>query len=167
MPRRARRVGAALVGLILAGEVVLLVLRSHQLDHPATSAPVGASPTVTYRSNPTPTVTSTIPPSTVPVTSTTVSPPVPVTATSSTVTYKLPAGTPVTISARGPCYVEVRRDATGPVIDARTMNAGDTKTYTSPVWIRLGDTSQVSVVAGSTALTVPAIAPGDLIIASS
>lgn len=70
--------------------------------------------------------------------------------------YQLSDVAPITVSASGRCWVEVRSaDASGPVVHESTLVAGDTLRLTGPVWIRLGNPTAVRITAGSTTLTPP------------
>lgn len=80
-------------------------------------------------------------------------------------TYTLPAGTAVTVSATLPCWIESAQSAGGTIQTDTVLQAGQTASFTVPVWIRLGDPTHVKVLADGTSLQLPALS-GDLIIES-
>ena len=71
------------------------------------------------------------------------------------VTYTVAAGTVVKVVATGRCWVQARRGSNGAVLDDVILKAGETKSYTSPLWMRIGDTSKLTVTGGSTRLQLP------------
>jgi hypothetical protein len=157
-----RRRGNAVFGLlvlVLVGELAAAVWLSH---HPGG----GASPPVAVAGDPAPGTTTTVAPvlTTEPPSSTTsvtaLSAPI---TTAGAVTYTVSAGTEARVQAQGKCWMQARRQAGGPVIDDLTLTSGETKSYTAPVWLRFGDSSRVTVTAGTIPLQLPP-APGDLII---
>jgi RodZ C-terminal domain len=157
--RLTSNIGFVLLLLVLAGELAYAAWPSHK-----TSVTVDAS------SVKTPPIQTTVTPTTirkiVRVTTTTVrvrtttttrpavSPPV---TGPGSVTYTVPGGTVVRLVANGRCWIQARRGSSGPVLDDVILKPGDTKTYTAPVWIRIGDTSQLTVKAGSTDLELPPV----------
>lgn len=82
------------------------------------------------------------------------------------VTYTLPAGTTLTVTATTDCWVEAREGAGGKLISAGTLRAGHTEHFSSPVWIRFGNPGSVKVTVGGVALKMTPDAPGDLIVES-
>ena len=108
------------------------------------------------------TSSTTAPATTVAPTTTTVriSPPV---STPDGLTYTISAGTKIAVAAIRACWIEVRPSANGPVTTIETLPAGQTLNLSSPVWIRLGDPTNVQVSAGTTRLQLPRLS-ADLII---
>jgi uncharacterized protein DUF4115 len=80
-------------------------------------------------------------------------------------TYTMVAGAPVEVVASNPCWIEVRDGAGGPLTRVTTLQAGQTLSLTSPVWMRLGNPANVRVTVRTTALQLPT-GPGDLVITS-
>jgi hypothetical protein len=80
-------------------------------------------------------------------------------------TYTMAAGTTIKVVASSPCWIEVRATETGPITQVTTLQAGQTLSVPSPLWMRLGNPAHVHVTAGTTALQLP-IGPGDLVIRS-
>lgn len=84
---------------------------------------------------------------------------VPVTASTTEATYDVP-GAPysVTLSASGPCWVEAVDVATGQVQWEGTMEAGQTQTVpaTAGLFLRLGNTPDVTVTEGGQTVQLPA-----------
>jgi hypothetical protein len=80
--------------------------------------------------------------------------------------YTMAAGAPIQVVAVNPCWIEVRDTAGAPVTRVTTLQAGQTLSLTSPVWMRLGNPANVHVTVETTALQLPT-GPGDLIITSA
>jgi hypothetical protein len=78
-------------------------------------------------------------------------------------TYTMAAGATIKVVASNPCWIEVRTSAGGPVTRVTTVQAGQTLSLSSPLWMRLGNPANVHVTAGTTALDLPS-GPGDLVI---
>jgi hypothetical protein len=76
------------------------------------------------------------------------------------------AGTTIKVVASNPCWIEVRATKGGPITHVTTLQAGQTLSLPSPMWMRLGNPANVHATAGTTALQLP-IGPGDLIIRSA
>jgi hypothetical protein len=76
------------------------------------------------------------------------------------------AGTTIMVVASNPCWIEVRATAGGPITQVTTLQAGQTLSLPSPLWMRMGNPANVHVTAGTTALQLP-IGPGDLVIRSA
>jgi hypothetical protein len=91
--------------------------------------------------------------------------PAPVVGTDS-ITYTLPAGTTVVISASGACWVQVRDTATSPVRRDVTLKAGEHLSLSTPAWIRFGDPTNATATMGSSTLRLPALS-GQLVVVSS
>lgn len=155
----AIRAGIVLVVAALAAEVAGFVYRQTELHRGGASTVVQSAPP---GSTATPTVVSTIPATTVaPTTTTTVAVPSPV-KSSGLVTYTLPAGTVVTVTAaHGPCWVEASPSQNATALYQGTLAAGATQRYTSPVFLRFGSTENLIVTARGLSLELPG-APGDL-----
>ncbi len=84
---------------------------------------------------------------------------------SDSVTYTLPAGTPVKVTAVNRCWVQVRASASAPVTEETILAAGQVITVPSPLWIRLGDPSSATATVGATNLQLPSLA-GQLVVVS-
>ena len=121
----------------------------------STSVPFSASNTEATTAEPS---TSLQPPTTVAIGA-------PVRAPGS-LTYTMTAGTTIKVVASNPCWIEVRATAGGPITQVTTLQAGQTLSLPSPLWMRLGNPANVQVTAGTTALQLP-IGPGDLVIWSA
>jgi hypothetical protein len=80
-------------------------------------------------------------------------------------TYTMAAGTTIKVVASNPCWIELRPAAGGPVTRVTTLQAGQTLSLPSPLWMRMGNPANVHVTAGTTALQLPT-GPGDLVIRS-
>lgn len=169
--RRFRVAGNVTFGLLVLGvvaELIASVWLSHHNNSVSTQVPAAAAGTTAVA--PTPTTAFTVP-TPDPLTTTAVPPtttgvvPAPVTAHGS-ITYTLAAGTQVEVHATGPCWLEIRQQKGGPVIDILTLATGATKTYVAPVWMRFGNADNVTVTVGSTQLKLPP-SPGDLIITTA
>lgn len=133
---------------------------------PATSAQAApstsAAPT-TAAATSAPTVASTVTSTAPPTTALSIAPPV---TKAGSVTYTIPAGTPIDVAATRACWVEARAGAGGPVSHVGTLQAGQSLTLASPVWIRMGNPANLRVTAGGTPLQLP-VGPGDLVVTSS
>jgi hypothetical protein len=81
-------------------------------------------------------------------------------------TYTLASNTTIKVVASNPCWIEVRARPGGPITQVTTLQAGQTLSLPSPLWMRLGNPANVHVTAGITALQLP-IGPGDLVIKSA
>jgi Domain of unknown function (DUF4115) len=81
-------------------------------------------------------------------------------------TYTMAAGTTIKVVASNPCWIEVRDTAGGAITQVTTLQAGQTLSLRSPLWMRLGNPANVHVIAGTTALQLP-IGSGDLVIRSA
>jgi hypothetical protein len=81
-------------------------------------------------------------------------------------TYTMAAGTTIKVVAANPCWIEVRPAAGGPITQSTILQAGQTLSFPSPLWMRLGNPANVSVTAGTTVLQLP-IGPGDLVVKSA
>lgn len=168
--RRFRVAGNVTFGLLVLGvvaELIASVWLSHHNNSGSTQVQAAAAETTTIV--PPPTTVFTIPAATPDPLSTTALPPTttsgvpaPVIAHGS-ITYTLAAGTQVEVHATGPCWLEIRQQKGGPVVDILTLATGATKTYVAPVWMRFGNADNVTVTVGSTQLKLPP-SPGDLII---
>lgn len=138
-------------------------LRASQLQASSAETPTLTSPP--SLASPPPTVTPTTagavvgqsPASTVPAG---IGPPV---QRPGSVTYTLPAGTTLTVTATVDCWVEARAGAGGKVLSAGTLLAGRSEQFVTPVWIRFGNPGSVKVTVGGVALQMTPDAPGDLI----
>jgi hypothetical protein len=75
------------------------------------------------------------------------------------------AGTRITITARNRCWIQARTTANGPVLADVILRAGQTTSFASPVWLRLGDPTNVRVTAGTTSLPLPGLS-GDVSVIS-
>jgi hypothetical protein len=109
--------------------------------------------------------TSTLPPTTISVPSPTtvvVGPPI---KAAGSYTYTVAAGTPITITAGNQCWIQARTKANGPILADVILRAGQARSFVSPVWLRLGDPTNVRVTAGTTSLPLPALS-GDVSIVS-
>lgn len=165
--RVAGNVTFALLVLGVVAELIASVWLSHHNNSVSTQVRAAAAgPAVV---TPSPTTAFTIPVAMPDPLTTTALPPTttggvsaPVVAHGS-ITYTLAAGTPVEVHATGPCWLEIRQQKGGPVIDILTLATGATKTYAAPVWMRFGNADNVTVTVGSTQLKLPP-SPGDLII---
>lgn len=80
-------------------------------------------------------------------------------------TYQVAGGTPIVVAARNRCWIQARISANGRVLADVILQAGRTMSFTAPVWLRLGDPTNVGVMAGATALQLPVLA-GNLNIVS-
>jgi RodZ C-terminal domain len=162
--RRLRsNVGFTLLLLVLVGELTYAAWATPKTSSKVQAASVGVDTTAQQLQ---PSVTPTTVRRIVPVTTTTiwvrtsttatpaVSPPV---AGPGSVTYTVAAGTVVRVVAYGRCWIQARQGSSGPVLDEVILKPGDIKTYTAPVWIRIGDTSQLTVKAGSTEVELPPV----------
>jgi hypothetical protein len=161
-------IGFVLLLLVLAGELAYAAWPSHKTSVTAEAASVGVDSTT---QDPQTTVTPTTVRKTVRTTSTTrrattttTKPAVsaPEIGTGS-VTYTVRAGTAVQVVANGKCWVQARRTSSSPVLDEVILQAGEVKTYTAPLWLRIGNTTKVTVTAGTTRLQLPPTT-GDLIV---
>jgi hypothetical protein len=81
-------------------------------------------------------------------------------------TYRLATGTTIKVVASNPCWIEVRARAGGPITRVTTLQAGQTLSLPTPLWMRLGNPANVHVTAGTAALQVP-VGPGDLVIGTA
>jgi hypothetical protein len=148
---------------VLAGELAFAGWKSNGRSGSVEAASVGVSSTV---ADPQTTVTPTTVRNVVASTTTTIR----LTPTTTTprisdpllgpgsVTYTVAAGTGVRVVANGRCWIQARRGgASGPQLDDVILKTGDVKSYTAPVWIRVGNTTQVTVTAGSTVLQLPPV----------
>ncbi|MDE3205894.1 MAG: DUF4115 domain-containing protein [Acidobacteriota bacterium] len=81
------------------------------------------------------------------------------------ITYTLPAGTPVQIAIKAPCWVQVRTSATAPVSQETILAAGQSITVDTPLWIRFGDPTNATATAGGFPLQLPVLS-GQLIVVS-
>src|SRR5437868_10202215 len=70
-------------------------------------------------------------------------------------TYTMTAATTIRVVASNPCWIEVRATAGGPITQVTTLQAGQTLSLPSPLWMRLGNPANVHVTAGTTALQLP------------
>jgi hypothetical protein len=126
---------------------------TNSTEAPLTGGPSSqAAPT-----NPVPTSTSVLP-STTTVIGTPVSIP-------GSITYTVAAGTPIKVVALSRCWIEARVAAGGTILTNAILQAGQATTFSAPIWLRLGDPTNVRVTAGGTALQLPALS-GDLIVLS-
>jgi hypothetical protein len=98
-----------------------------------------------------------------PPTTVAIGPPV---AAPGSLTYTMKADTTIKVVASNACWVEVRATAGGPITQVTTLQAGQTLSLPSPLWMRLGNPANVHVTAGTTDLRLP-IGPGDLVIRST
>jgi hypothetical protein len=161
------------LAVVVVGVVVWTISDRHgtrTADAPSattvpTTAPVPTDPP------PAPSTTVAPPTSNPAPTTTTVSPPAPagtvpppVVGTDS-ITYTLPAGTPVLVTAVNPCWIQVRPSASGPVSQEEILPAGQQLSLPSPVWIRFGDPSSARATVGSTPLRLPRLS-GQLVVVS-
>jgi hypothetical protein len=141
---------------------VWVATRSGSAATPAATAPTLTS--VPFSTSNT-TATTVAEPSTSlqPRTTVAIGPPV---AAPGSLTYTMAAGTTIKVVASNSCWIEVRATAGGPITQVTTLQAGQTLSLPSPMWMRLGNPANVDVTAGTTALQLP-IGPGDLIIRST
>ncbi len=107
-----------------------------------------------------PVSTRAVRPATTPSTTLPVAPPAPlvrlVSSSNGLVTYRLAAGVRVTVTATGPCWVEIRRrGATGAVEFAATLVAGETRSLGRRAWMRIGNPADVELRVGKLALQPP------------
>ncbi len=181
--RRSSRIANSSLGLVIAivvgagiGVGVWAVIPGGH--HPAdTHAATGPAVTSTTRPRPAgtsappaptePTSSSSRPSTTAASPSTSANPtsvPSPVVGSDS-VTYTLPAGTPVKVTAVNRCWVQVRASASAPVTEETILAAGQVITVPSPLWIRLGDPSSATATVGATNLQLPSLA-GQLVVVS-
>ena len=137
----------------LPAQSTTLPAQSTTLPDPSTTRPASSTtrpaPSTT-RPDPSATTVPAIPP---PVVS------------SDSVTYTLPAGTPVKVTAVNRCWVQVRASASAPVTQETILAAGQVITVPSPLWIRFGDPTSATAVVGTTQLQLPQLA-GELIVVS-
>jgi hypothetical protein len=98
-----------------------------------------------------------------PSTSLAISPPV---SAPGSLTYTRAAGTTIKVVASNPCWIEIRASAVGPITRVTTLQAGQTLSLSSPLWMRLGNPANVHVTSGTTAFELPS-GPGDLVIRSA
>lgn len=151
------------MGALLIAELVGFGWRQNELQHSHAALDVNSV------SDP---ATTTLPLVNAPVTTTTsvtvasVATAAPV-ITPDVVTYSLPAGTQIVLAASGGCYVEARPDQAGKTTYQATLTAGQSHTFTAPVWLRLGNPTKITARSGETVLQLPADGPGDLVIRSS
>jgi hypothetical protein len=75
-------------------------------------------------------------------------------------------GMAIQVTASNPCWIEVRATAHGPITRVTTLQAGQTLSLPSPLWMRMGNPANVHVTAGTTELRLPD-GPGDLVINSA
>jgi hypothetical protein len=63
----------------------------------------------------------------------------------------------ITVIASGPCWLQVRATGSGAVLSEGTLAAGDTRTFdaSSSLWLRLGDSDNVAVVAADRRVDFP------------
>jgi hypothetical protein len=154
-------VGFLLLILVLAGELAYAVWPAHKASVSVEAASVGVATTDPHPpAAVTPTTVRKIiraTPRKITVrTSTTTRPAVtgPVIAPGS-VTYTVAAGTVVRVMANGKCWIQARQGVSGPELDDVILKAGEVRTYTAPLWLRIGNTTHVTVSAGSTELQLP------------
>ena len=166
-PRSSRSGGRVLFWLAVAGlgaEVAAFGLRASELKVSTTATAAQAAAPAAMSTPTSSTVTSTTgaavdqPPASTAVTD--IGSPV---QRPGSATYTLPAGTPLTVTATADCWVEARTGAGGKLISARTLLAGDTEQFVSPVWIRFGNPNSVKVPVGGVVLRMTPDAPGDLV----
>jgi Domain of unknown function (DUF4115) len=162
-----KRQGPVVVIVALAVLVAAVVWAATRSDSSATPAATASSSTSTSLPLPASTIEATTvsEPSTSLQGSTTVAIGPPVEAPGS-LTYTMAAGTTVTVVASNPCWIELRASAGGPTTQVTTLQAGQTLSLSSPLWMRLGNPANVHVTAGTTALQLPN-GPGDLVIRSA
>lgn len=163
------------MGVTLAAEAAGLAWRQRQIERPtptpvavSTPAPVtaGAATTTTFGSPITalPAESTTLPAPT-PAAAVTIGAPV---VSGETVTYRLAAGTAVTLSFSGPCWVQARTPGPGgTVVFEQILAAGATRRFDAPVWLRLGDPAEVRASVAGFPLQMPARVPGNLVIGPS
>jgi exo-beta-1,3-glucanase (GH17 family) len=81
-------------------------------------------------------------------------------------TYTMAAGTSIKVVASNPCWIEVRAAVGGPITRVTTLQAGQTLSILSSLWMRMGNPTNVHVTAGATTLQLPD-GPGDLVVGST
>ena len=130
--------------------------RSSATSASVTSVPGSAGPGATTAGTATPaTTTGVAVPTTAaagPTTTLAVGPP---SSTPGTLSYTVPAGTAVVVSASNPCWIEVRDRAGAPITHVTTLQSGQSLALVSPVWMRLGDPLNVHVTAGGAPVALP------------
>lgn len=173
-----RAVGFAVLVLVVVAELGVAIWRSHELTRPthvAVSSPGGPPPASTTLTVPLPVLT--IPPtvpstttsrsSTPPTTLAGVTSPTLVSNAGDVVTYDAASGAPITVTVTSPCWIEVRADATGPVLSDKIYPAGQAPTFKAPAWVRFGNPSGVTVsIAGHPATVDTSLGPSDLSVTS-
>jgi hypothetical protein len=143
-------VGVLIVMVVAGGTVGVLTLRG---DHNRASPP----------SHPPPRAAA--PPAPVPTSATTVAPPpapVLVTTSAGYSEYRLSGPATIVLTASGTCWVQIRRDGpTGTVLYQGDLYAGQTHPANGPIWLRLGNPTQVTITVNGTALSPPSLIAGE------
>jgi cytoskeletal protein RodZ len=166
---------AVIVLAVIVGVVVWAVSDRHQTaagpsstssvatrsvsEDPSTVPRTTVGPTTSVAVSTTTATTVAPPPTTVAV-------PPPVVGTDS-ITYSLPSGTPVLVTAVDSCWIQVRPAASGPVSQEEILQPGQQVSLPSPVWIRFGDPSSARASVGPTPLRLPRLAGQLIVVAPS
>jgi hypothetical protein len=164
--RGYRRVGGVvflLAAAAVVAELLVIGLRTHQL-HPSSTASTAAPAQVAAAAATTPTTIWAPLPPPPPPTTTTIAPPA---VAPDLVTYTFPAPTRITVHASGDCWVEAKPSATGTAVSTVNLTAGQTESFMSPIWLRFGNPTQVTVTADHMRLQLPSEGPGDLLVGSA
>jgi hypothetical protein len=158
-PRRGRNrrpawrflvVGVLVVMLVAGGTIGVLVLRG---DHERGSPP----------SHPASRVAA--PPPSTPAPATTLAPPpgpVLVTTSAGYSEYRLSGPATIVLKASGTCWVQIRQDGpTGSVLYQGDLYAGQSHPANGPLWLRLGNPTQVTITVNGAALSPPSQVAGE------
>jgi hypothetical protein len=143
-------VGVLVVLLAAAGTVGTLILRG---DHGGASPPSHPPPRAASGPAPAPSPATTVAP-----------PPAPVLVTTSAgySEYRLAGPATIVLAASGTCWVQIRQDGrAGPVLFQGDLYAGQTRPAHGPIWLRLGNPTQVTITVNGAALSPPSLVAGE------
>jgi hypothetical protein len=143
-------VGVLVVMVVAGGTVGVLVLGG---DHDRASPPSH------------PASRAVAPPASTPAPATTLAPPpgpALVTTSAGYSEYRLSGPTTIVLTASGTCWVQIRQDGpTGSVLYQGDLYAGQTHPANGPLWLRLGNPTQVTITVNGAALSPPSLVAGE------
>jgi hypothetical protein len=76
--------------------------------------------------------------------------------------YRLSGPATIVLTASGTCWVQIRQDGpTGSVVYQGDLYAGQTRPANGPLWLRLGNPTQVTITVNGAALSPPSLVAGE------
>jgi hypothetical protein len=145
-------VSVLVVMVVAGGTAGVLVLRGDHHHHRA------APPSH-------PAARAAAPPASTPAPASTLAPPpgpVLVTTSAGYSEYRLSGPATIVLTASGTCWVQIRQDGpTGSVLYQGDLYAGQTRPANGPLWLRLGNPTQVTITVNGAALSPPSLVAGE------